>query len=425
MLLRRGSTLGKSGLIPLLTLLTLVLGSGCQVVAAKHVPDSLKWRQRHIIYNNDGCDAMIPCSSPEEFLRKRIDPALGTQVDSIFYCTGTTILYWHDTSVGEKTDDFQREFGYGNDTLDIAENMKMLRRNGGDTLSFMTKKVRSAGREIFFSHRMNDIHDAYPQFVFLLPKWKREHPECLMGRPEDFEKRAWGDPRKTSWSALDYEKPEVRRLIYRVLEEVCRNYDIDGIELDFMTMSLFFRPNLDGEAAAPDHRDILTSFVRDVRDMTVREGKRRGRPIMVAMRVPSTLEACLYYGIDIEEWLKGDLADLLMLNRGYDPFTMRKKAMTELGHKYHIPVYWALSESGFSGRYGLSPYPWRGAASNALKSGADGIYMFNYFPFEYNDSLSSRSGVGKPSRIWTRSSPSKTARTSGATTARIHTSCGR
>ena len=44
------------------------------------------------------------------------------------------------------------------------------------------------------------------------------------------------DPRRW-WSAFDFEHQPVRDLLYRVNEEVCRNYDVDGFEIDYFRNS--------------------------------------------------------------------------------------------------------------------------------------------------------------------------------------------
>lgn len=63
----------------------------------------MKHRKRRIIYNDDG-DAVFlrKHATPQAFLAARIEPALDTQVDSIFFCTGVTTLCRHDTQVGQR-----------------------------------------------------------------------------------------------------------------------------------------------------------------------------------------------------------------------------------------------------------------------------------------------------------------------------------
>lgn len=129
--------------------------------------------------------------------------------------------------------------------------------------------------------------------------------------------------------------------------------------------------------------------------MAYREGNRRGRPILVAVRVPMTVEKCRHIGIDIERWLKEDLLDVLITGGGYVPFTMPTSQLVELGHAHDVPVYPTISwsglnrpsdSSGFLGRFAWHrTQAWRGAAANALDAGADGIYIFNHFPNEPKD----------------------------------------
>ena len=66
----------------------------------------MRHRQRRVIYNNDGNEIFITrLSSPQDFLKQRIEPALGTQVDTIIFSSLVTTLYDHDTNVGERWDD--------------------------------------------------------------------------------------------------------------------------------------------------------------------------------------------------------------------------------------------------------------------------------------------------------------------------------
>jgi len=358
----------------------------------------LRHRQRRIIYNNDGNEVFITrLSSPQDFLKQRIEPALGTQVDTIFYCTLVTTLYSHDTKVAERWDDMVDATQSTNKhALNGGDNMRMLRKAGRDCLSVVVDRCREAGVEVFWSHRINDVHDSILHYDYLLSQWKREHPECLMGKPEDARKYAMEDPRFW-WSTLDFEKKKVRDYLFRVTEEVCQRYPVDGIEIDYFRAPMFFRPNLTDEQATPEQVEIMTGFQRRITKMTRREGAKRGRPILVAARTPMTKATCRHVGIDIETWLAEDLVDLLATGGGYMPFTMPTKELAELGHAHDVPVYPAISNSGMRARTasggiakgwraaaanakGRPVEGWRGAVSNAWSSGADGIYLFNIFP---------------------------------------------
>src|SRR6185369_893591 len=72
-----------------LTLLVIFLGLFLWLPVSAQTDPSSKQRQRRIIFNNDGNEPVYLCktASKEELLRSRTTPLIGTQVDSIFYCT--------------------------------------------------------------------------------------------------------------------------------------------------------------------------------------------------------------------------------------------------------------------------------------------------------------------------------------------------
>ena len=351
--------------------------------------EQAKQRQRRIIYNNDGNDLVskghagselpVRLNSLEEFLRLRTEPAVGMQVDSIFYCTGVTTLYGHDTHVAERFDDLVDAIKDASETgRNFRHNMRVLRQAGVDQLSATIRRAHEAGMEIFWTHRINDTHDSVLGWPYLLSQWKRGHPEYLMGVPEDTQKYPQSSPRYW-WSTLDFEKAEVRNYLYRITEEVCRQYNVDGIEIDYWRYPMFFRPNLDGKPATTEQLDILTEFQRAIRKMAVREGEKKGRPILVAARVPMSVDGCRNVGIDIERWLREDLLDLMAVGNGEGWPNMPAKEIVTLGHRHGVPVYPCIKQGGFG--HG-DVESWRASASNAWRAGADGLYFFNHFPSE-------------------------------------------
>jgi hypothetical protein len=313
-------------------------------------------------------------SSVAEFLRRRTDRAVGTQVDSIFYCTGVTLSYSHDTDVAERFDDLMDDIDKSDEqAVRWRNNMAVLRDAGVDQLSATVRRAHEAGLEVFWSHRINDTHDSVPDYDHLLCMWKRQHPEFLMGDPGDTKKFPQSSPRYF-WSTLDFEKPEVRDYLFRITEEVCRRYDVDGVEIDYFRYPMFFRPNLDGKPATKTQLDILSAFQRSIRRMAEREGARRRRPILVAVRVPMSVVTCRNVGIDIERWLREDLVDVMSLGNGDVWPNAPAEQMVKLGHRFDVPVYPCLKWSGY-GPATIEAF--RVAAANAWRTGADGIYFFN------------------------------------------------
>ena len=206
-----------------------------------------------------------------------------------------------------------------------------------------------------------------------------------MGTPEDIQRYKITHPRYM-WSTLDFEKPEVLEYLFRITEEVCQGYDVDGIEIDYFRHPLFFRPNLEYKPATPAQVEIMTAFQRRIREMVYREGTRRGRPILVSTHVPMSRETCLHVGIDLERWLRDDLLDILVIGSGYQPLSMPSGDLAELGHAHGVPVYPNISNSGME-QWNGRVEAWRGAASNVWNSGADGMHLFNWFPGDLNDPI--------------------------------------
>lgn len=327
-------------------------------------------RQRRLIFNNDGDDVIYTKKEPtaEALLALRTSPLLGSQVDSIFYsnslCFGHSL---HNSDVMEPFTCTEAMF---------ADNgLPQLMERGIDPIQVMVEFCHEHGIEIFWDMRMNDTHDAMigGYGPYLRPRLKLDHPEYLVG----------SEDRQTPhgpWSSVNYAVPEVRDLAYRFFEEVCRRFDVDGIELDFFRHPCFFKSVAEGGQASRQELDMMTDLVRRTREMTEREGLRRGRPILIAIRVPDSLEYCRGIGLDVETWLHEGLVDLLV---GTCYFRLNPwEYLIDLGHRYGVPVYPSLSESRVQGetrfsRNSLESY--RARALGAWTAGADGIYLFNYF----------------------------------------------
>jgi hypothetical protein len=376
-----------------------------------------RWRKRRIVYNNDGDDVIQAEGSHdkeeellvrgeggliEDFLDARTGPLVGTQVDSSWYCScmaGQT--FSHHTKLGGF-------YGKG-----IPQ--ELISKYGRDSLQIQTDYCHENGIEAFWSLRMNDAHDSHPpgtrRWTYGLARFKRDHPEFMMGEPADWERYTDG-PRR-AWTHLDFGFPEVREHIFSVIQEVCQGYDIDGVELDFLRSYPYFRETLDMLPVQEEHISMMTDLLRKVRRLADDVSANRGRPLLLAVRTPHTVADARFIGLDLETWLDEDLLDLFIPGGGTESvMTGSFVEAVALGHKHEIPVYpcigwgfwnhWAylaLSAErhpthvewlqslrqekkshaiAINGWEGTLP-SWRGAAANLLNAGADGIYTFNGF----------------------------------------------
>lgn len=345
--------------------------------AMKEARKTATHRKRRIIMNNDGNDARGiregEQKTPEAFLARRTSPLAGSQVDAIFYCTGVFNLYTH------KSDETELR-GHGDKKqLDWAWE---LTKQGTDSLTLVTKWGHEHGMEVFWSMRMNDTHDSGDNA--LLCRWKQDHPDYLMGRSTD--EFPYGGGR---WSAVNYGLPEVRDKVFRIFRDVCTRYDVDGIEMDFYRHPVYFKPQMTGEPVTQEHCNMMTDLVRRVRSMTIDVAKKRGRPLLIAVRIPDSVGFSKAIGLDVQRWLKDDLVDIVTggCYFQFEPW----ENLVALGHKYHKPVYACLSgsriESAKEPESGgdSTAQVWHGQAALAWKAGVDGIYTFNRF--NPNDSL--------------------------------------
>jgi hypothetical protein len=339
----------------------------------------LAHRQRRIIMNNDGCEVLY---FPEKekatvagFLAKRTTPLAGTHVDTIAFCpTSSGFSYFtHNTQVGTVLTRSGREFGVEPNTRNITQELIDL---GTDCLQAVIDFGHRHKMEVFWSMRMNDTHDAEhrpDKPYFLFPPLKSEHPGWLVG--DHVKRTPYG-----RWSSVDYARPEIRDLAFRYIEEVCRNYDVDGVELDFFRHLCYFKSTATGGTASDDERAAMTELLDRVRKMSEEVGMRRGRPILVAVRVPDSVGFCRDMGFDLQRWLQAGLVDLLITTCYFqlNPW----EYSVELGHKYQVPVYPCLSDSRVGGETRFhrgSAASYRGRAMNAWAAGADGLHLFNFF----------------------------------------------
>ena len=87
----------------------------------------------------------------------------------------------------------------------------------------------------------------------------------------------------------------VRRDKVDTLRHLAETYPLDGFQLDFSRHVPCLPPGRQWEL-----RDHVTQFVRAVREMTLDVARRRGRPILLAARVPRSLQGCRVDGFDVE-----------------------------------------------------------------------------------------------------------------------------
>ena len=325
-----------------------------------------KNKLRRIMYNWDGDGLFYSIPYPpgeKEIVKTALEPFVDTHVDVIIWSLGNGQLFHHNTKKGELYGDNVKDFGNAGVWRKV-QNSRHLRSLGTDAPEILVKHGHQLGFEIFLSMRMNDPHDAFQDIEF--SSFKKEHPEYLLGVRDKSNTRQLQGMDRYRQTALNYAIPEVRQLMFSVIEEACQNYDIDGFQLDFMTFPNFFK-----QEEIKGNVPIMTEFVRKVRRMMDETGSKRKRRLELNVQVPLTFELSLKHGLDVKTWLDEGLIDILMAGRGYMPFCPTAEYV-DAGHKAGCQVFATCNHRRI-------PEVTRALAAMQWEQGVDGLGVFNWY----------------------------------------------
>jgi hypothetical protein len=341
-----------------------------------------------VLYSNDTTN-LTSCVSPyhkareplrKEMLEASVDEVAGTGVDVHLLQPGLGMVPMWPSKVLPLEEHYawiKQRYGQGPDTFGSFV------LNGGDVVKTFIERCRLRGQSPFISVRMNDAHrkefaDAKPgdkvgNLGMSVTRAYEEHPDW---RINPASKRS-GD------IVLNWAKPEVRAMKLALITELCENYDLAGLELDFMRFYSYFRT---AETTASQRAEIMTRFVRDVRavlDRTERNSMRR----TLCLRVPCFVKAFDPLGLDLPAL---DAAGVDMLNVSASYFTTQHTDIAQI--RAMVPeaaLYLELCHSIWNGEKmeaGYDVFPFRRAtkeqmftaAHQAYALGADGVSLFNF-----------------------------------------------
>jgi len=250
-----------------------------------------------------------------------------------------------------------------------VDNMLTVHEQGIDYPARVIQRCRQRGVSPWITLRMNDCHNNdVPDHPFHGSFWKENPQFLLQGRTDYFAR------------CLDYAHPEVRDFYKALIVETLERYDLDGLELDFMREPYVF--SVGSEAAGVP---VLTAWLREIRQLTTDAAARRGHPVRLGVRVPSRPETALGMGFDAVGWAKADLIDLLVVTPRWATleFDLPMEQWRKLLGASEVTLAGGLEilyrPSPHASAAALSPDLATGAAVEVLSSGADAVYLFNYF----------------------------------------------
>ena len=230
---------------------------------------------------------------------------------------------------------------------------------GIDPVEILLTEAKKRGREVFFSYRINgsdndDLFDPPRPFDQPIPL-KAGHPDWLIYKWHPY------------WN---FSFQGVRDLKLDVVREVAEMYDFDGINIDFARIPVLF----------PQeqwlHRDILTGFMRDIRTTLLGIGEKRGRPLLLAARIPEDLIGCHFDGMDVETWVRDFLVDILVV--GTRTANADIAAFRRITKNTPIKLYPSFDDHHSTDGYREPDLEiWRATSANWWCQDPDGMHTFN------------------------------------------------
>ncbi len=342
-----------------------------------------------VIYSNDTTN-ITSCVSPFHKARESFRPAMleatvdevAGRVDAHFLQPGLGMVPMWPSKVAPLEPHYawiKERFGVGPDSFG---NFVM---RGGDIVKIFVDRCRATQQAPFISFRLNDAH--HKEFANPKPGDKPggsigmsvtrhyvEHPEYLFNK----------DAKKGAELVQNWVHEDVRNQKLALITELCENYDLDGLELDYMRFYNFFEVE---KTTLEQRCGIMTGFVKQVRevlDRTQRDGKRR----WLCARVPCLVKGLDALGLDLRAMVAAGV-DMVNLSASY--FTTQNMELAAI--RAQLPetaaLYVEMCHSVANGARvvpGYDTFTFRRATQEQMQTtahlayarGADGVSFFNF-----------------------------------------------
>jgi len=342
-------------------------------------------RPLRLIYSNDTTN-ITSCASPwrdpkdgftDDHLRASIDEA--RDADAHFLQPGLGWIPWWQSKIYSPQDHYVTFLGEFGKPKPNAFARYLLA--GGDLIRTLVEHCRKIGVQPWVSYRLNDGHHVRE----LAEALERKRPAPSMPRHywENYEKYRIGpDPKDWTQGVFNWAIPEVRDYKFALIQELCENYDIAGLELDLLRHHCNFDL---AKTPVKERREILAAFVSRVRamlDRTARNGVRRP----LCLRIPARDAAHDLQGIDPAA-LAAAGAD--MFNLSYSYFTVQDDSVRKIAAQVPgLPLYLEMTHTTMTGKAiagsGTQPFlrttedQYYTTARMAMEQGGAGTSLFNF-----------------------------------------------
>ena len=257
-----------------------------------------------------------------------------------------------------------------------------LEEAGMNTIVEMAKACRNRGISPWASLRMNDGHGGNNWDHWWLNNPVQQNPKFRLSGKALNPK----DGNHYGWQLSSYEHREVRDYYFTMVKELVEDFDIDGLELDWLRCAFCCEPE-----ASQKTIDMMTDWHAEIRDLCRARSKKTGKPFYLGLRIPPNLGLVKSIGLDVKEMARRDLIDYISPGNYFQaswdiPYdTLR----ADLGDNVSIlggiealpnwmdagPEEWIVTFRWFKDSLPLM----RGNAANKLAMGVDGLEYFNLF----------------------------------------------
>lgn len=340
------------------------MGSTWKKKSAKNKP--------RIMYFNDSRHDLVyhyePPMSKRQF-EAPVDELVGTSVEALCLGLGDGRTVFHDTKVGEVWGDPVKKWSHA--VFHRAyQNVRGAIDQGIDPLRVACERAHAKGMLLYPTllvnqgNRGSSVEEDVRSSNF---RFQNKHLEIgARGDLPNF-------PGKTN---LDFKHEEVRNERLKLIEEVAKNYPIDGFELQLNYLSrvvAFFHP-----MEVTEGRGIMTQWIKKVYEIL----KNNNPDCELVLRVPSDLKTGYELGFDYQEWISQGIVDVLVGETHWARVDSMAdfKPMIEIAKGSDCRVFGALNSIVSSDRLLSATIEIiRAAASNYWQQGLDGLYLTQWF----------------------------------------------
>ena len=256
-------------------------------------------RKPRVVFNDDAQMLMeAPAQETSRFVKAWLDKeAAAVPFSTYVFLAATPDICTYDSKAGETYGD---RFGKES-SRSWTPGIRGLRAEGTDALKVVTEHMHTKGKEVLAAIRMSDTHHVHIGHTHpLCPQFAIDNRQFVIRQPDG----------RTNETALDYSFPEVRQHRLNIMREIAEEYDVDGLELNFVRWAKHF-PRDQGREKAP----IMTAYMGEIHAMLAAAAKKRKRDrLTLGVRVPESIAACWLAGCDVETWVKRGWIDYVVIS---------------------------------------------------------------------------------------------------------------